>query len=85
MNLARLIPLALLALPACQTTPTNITDFFEQSFQDELSRSPQRTTYLGLKRDYDRLDDISEDARKARFDSQHHDLLRLLPTLTLRS
>ena len=44
MNLTKVILPFMLALPACQTTPPPTLDaFYEQSFQEELEKSPQLT------------------------------------------
>lgn len=36
-------------------------DFFEEVFQKQIERSPQFQTYLGIKKDYGKWDDISDD------------------------
>lgn len=41
-------------------TDREITAFFEKSFQLMLDRHPEYQTYLGVKRVYDRLDDLTE-------------------------
>ena len=68
------------ALPALAQTPSTpaaavtapagsedarINAFFEQAFQARVALSPQRMTSLGLKTDYDRLDDVSDAAADA--------------------
>ena len=44
---------------ATETKKAN--DFFEKSFQGSLDRSPITQTFLGIKKDYDKWDDISEE------------------------
>lgn len=44
---------------ATETKKAN--DFFEKSFQGSLDRSPIMQTFLGIKKDYDKWDDISEE------------------------
>ncbi|MBK9038408.1 MAG: DUF885 domain-containing protein [Bdellovibrionales bacterium] len=41
-----------------------INRFFEKSFETDLKNSPQLQTELGIKTDYDRLDDYSEEFQK---------------------
>jgi uncharacterized protein (DUF885 family) len=43
-----------------QTESERLNAFFEKAFQENLALSPQRMTALGIKKDYDRLDDISD-------------------------
>ena len=52
---------------ACQTTrqdPSTLSEFYEQSFDSELQNYPQQMSYLGIKKDYDRLDDLSEKSQE---------------------
>ncbi|MFT4940571.1 MAG: hypothetical protein ACI88A_003628 [Paraglaciecola sp.] len=37
-----------------------LADFFEQSYQQDLQRSPMTQSYRGIKWDYDKWDDVSE-------------------------
>ncbi|MFW7380732.1 MAG: DUF885 domain-containing protein [Oligoflexus sp.] len=64
------LPFAL-AFQACQSTsnqvPEDINQFFDQAFEERLLRSPQRMTYLGMKHDYDKLDDLSEERQNEDF------------------
>ena len=58
--------LAQTAAPA-QTTAAESEDarlnaFFEQAFQARIALSPQQMTSLGMKTDYDKLDDVSDAA-----------------------
>jgi uncharacterized protein (DUF885 family) len=61
-----LITLGFALTVACQTPSTPQTEserlnaFFEEAFQENLALSPQRMTALGIRKDYDRLDDISD-------------------------
>ena len=45
---------------AAQSQDARILAFFEAAFQEQISRSPQQMTALGIKRDYDRLNDHTE-------------------------
>jgi uncharacterized protein (DUF885 family) len=55
-----------LSLPAVGTAQESETDrlnaWFEQKYEEQLDFSPMEKTALGLKDDYDRLDDVSEAA-----------------------
>ncbi len=44
------------------TQEARLNAFFEQAFQARIALSPQQMTSLGLKTDYDRLDDVSDAA-----------------------
>ena len=46
-----------------QTESERLSAFFEQSFEEDLKRSPMFQSYLGIKWDYDKWDDISEAAQ----------------------
>ncbi|MFC5370968.1 DUF885 domain-containing protein [Brevundimonas faecalis] len=48
-----------------QTEDARLNAFFEQAYQARIALSPQQMTALGLKTDYDKLDDVS-DAASAR-------------------
>ncbi len=39
---------------------TRINDWFAARYEEDLARSPMRRTYLGIKTDQDRLDDVSQ-------------------------
>ncbi|TKB43145.1 DUF885 domain-containing protein [Thalassotalea mangrovi] len=45
-----------------QTESEKLNAFFEQVFMDSVMRSPQYQTYLGIKKDYGKWDDNSEQA-----------------------
>lgn len=49
------------AAPA-QTEDARLAAFFEQAFQERIALSPQSMTSLGLKTDYDKLDDATDAA-----------------------
>ncbi|MEJ6789217.1 DUF885 domain-containing protein [Brevundimonas sp. BR2-1] len=49
------------AAPA-QSEDARLAAFFEQAFQERIALSPQSMTSLGLKTDYDRLDDATDAA-----------------------
>ncbi|MDP2763631.1 MAG: DUF885 domain-containing protein [Brevundimonas sp.] len=50
------------AAPAAQSEDARLAAFFEQAFQERIALSPQTMTSLGLKTDYDRLDDVTDAA-----------------------
>ncbi len=50
---------------AAQSEDARLAAFFEQAFQERIALSPQQMTSLGLKTDYDKLDD-NTDAAAAR-------------------
>ncbi|MDP3802648.1 DUF885 family protein [Brevundimonas sp.] len=50
------------AAPAAQSEDARLAAFFEQAFQERIALSPQQMTSLGLKTDYDRLDDATDAA-----------------------
>ncbi len=45
-----------------QTEDARLAAFFEQAWQARIALSPQAMTSLGLKTDYDKLDDTSDAA-----------------------
>ena len=47
------------AAAAEATQDAELNAFFEQAFQARIALSPQQMTSLGLKTDYDKLDDVS--------------------------
>ena len=58
--LAQTTPVAPAA--AAQSEDARLNAFFEQAFQARIALSPQSMTALGLKTDYDKLDDVSDAA-----------------------
>jgi len=50
--------------PAAQalSEDARLNAFFEQAFQARIALSPQQMTALGIKTDYDKLDDVSDAA-----------------------
>ncbi len=68
---------------ACQTSPQpdneseRLNAFFERAFQENLALSPQRMTALGIKKDYDRLDDISDAQSQKRMQLAEKNLAEL--------
>src|SRR5690606_34062735 len=52
------------AAPAAeaQSEDARLAAFFEQAFQERIALSPQSMTALGIKRDYDQLDDTTDAA-----------------------
>lgn len=64
--------LSVVLLGACMSTPEYseaekaaegkaLNAFFERSFQGQLDRSPMWKSYLGIKEEYDQLDDLSDE------------------------
>ncbi|MEG0819253.1 MAG: DUF885 domain-containing protein, partial [Brevundimonas sp.] len=45
-----------------QSEDARLNAFFDQAFQERIALSPQQMTGLGLKTDYDKLDDVSDAA-----------------------
>ena len=78
-----LVTLGFMLLAACQTPSAPQTEseslnaFFEKAFQENLSLSPQRMTALGIKQDYDRLDDISDAQSQKRMQMAEKNLAAL--------
>lgn len=61
------VPAAIAQTPDAAIAPAPSEDarlaaFFEQAFQDRIALSPQQMTSLGLKTDYDKLDDATDAA-----------------------
>lgn len=56
-------------------------DFFERSFEGELERSPMLQTYLGIKTDYGKWDEISEAQEQKEFEITKADLRYLLDSI----
>lgn len=50
------------ASPQAQSEDARLDAFFEQAYQARIALSPQQMTALGLKTDYDKLDDVSDAA-----------------------
>lgn len=50
------------AQSTAQSEDARLAAFFEQAFQERIALSPQQMTALGLKTDYDKLDDVTEAA-----------------------
>ena len=48
--------------PSAETEDARLNAFFERAFQARIALSPQQMTSLGLKTDYDKLDDVSDAA-----------------------
>ena len=48
------------AVATSQSEDARLFDFFERAFEARMALSPQQMTSLGLKTDYDKLDDASE-------------------------
>jgi len=48
--------------PQAQSEDARLDAFFEQAFQARIALSPQQMTSLGIKTDYDKLDDVSDAA-----------------------
>jgi uncharacterized protein (DUF885 family) len=78
-----MIALSLMVLSACQTPSQPQTEterlnaFFERAFQENLALSPQRMTALGIKKEYDRFDDISDERQQKRLQLAEKNLAEL--------
>ena len=55
--------------------------FFEKSFADNLDRSPMFQTYLGIKKDYDKWDDLTEERVAANLEITKKELQYLLDSI----
>jgi uncharacterized protein (DUF885 family) len=60
-------------------------DFFEASFQGELKRSPELQTYLGIKTDYDKWDEISGEKEQQELAITKRELRFLLDSINFAS
>lgn len=66
------------AAPAeAQSEDARLNAFFEQAFQARIALSPQQMTSLGLKTDYDKLDDVSDAAAARSLALQEAQLARM--------
>ena len=50
------------AVATAQSEDARLAAFFEQAFQERIALSPQSMTALGIKRDYDKLDEVTDAA-----------------------
>ena len=53
---------------AAATESTRLAAFFQQSFDDDVANSPVWQSYLGIKDDYDKWDDMSDAATQVEID-----------------
>lgn len=60
-----------------QSEDARLNAFFEQAFQARIALSPQQMTSLGLKTDYDKLDDVSDAASARSLALQEAQLARM--------
>lgn len=65
------------AAAAAQSEDARLVAFFEQAFQERIALSPQTMTSLGLKTDYDRLDDATDAAADRALALAERQLLQL--------
>ena len=65
------------AAAEAQSEDARLNAFFEQAFQARIALSPQQMTSLGLKTDYDKLDDVSDAASARSLALQEAQLARL--------
>lgn len=77
-------PAALAQAPApaaataeAQSEDARLDAFFEQAFQERIALSPQQMTSLGIKTDYDKLDDVSDAAAARSLALQEAQLARM--------
>lgn len=73
------------AAPAAQSEDARLAAFFEQAFQERIALSPQQMTSLGLKTDYDRLDDATDAAAARALALAERQLLQLNDQFNLRT
>ncbi|MEH6665655.1 MAG: DUF885 domain-containing protein [Brevundimonas sp.] len=62
---------------AAQSEDQRLLAFFEAAFQEQIADSPQTLTALGVKRDYDRLNDYTDAAAVRRMEMSERHLARL--------
>jgi uncharacterized protein (DUF885 family) len=60
-----------------QSEDARLSAFFDQAFQERIALSPQQMTGLGLKTDYDKLDDVSDAASTRALALQESQLARM--------
>lgn len=65
------------AAAEAQSEDARLNAFFEQAFQERIALSPQQMTSLGLKTDYDKLDDVSDAASARSLALQEAQLARM--------
>ncbi len=65
------------ATSQAQSEDARLDALFEQAFQERIALSPQSMTSLGLKTDYDKLDDVSDDASARALALQEAQLARM--------
>ncbi|MBD3832988.1 DUF885 domain-containing protein [Brevundimonas bullata] len=65
------------AAAEAQSEDARLNLFFEQAFQARIALSPQQMTSLGLKTDYDKLDDVSDAASARSLALQEAQLARM--------
>jgi uncharacterized protein (DUF885 family) len=65
------------AAAGAQSEDARLNAFFEQAFQERIALSPQSMTALGLKTDYDKLDDVSDAASARSLALQEAQLARM--------
>ena len=75
-TIAQQAPATAVQAPA-QSEDERIQAFFEEAFQEQIAQSPQQMTALGIKRDYDRLNDYSDGAAQRRLDMAERHLARM--------
>jgi len=62
---------------AAQSEDARLAAFFEQAFQEQIALSPQTMTALGIKRDYDKLNDTTDAAAERQLALSERQLARL--------
>ena len=62
---------------AAQSEDARLAAFFEQAFQEQIALSPQTMTALGIKRDYDKLNDTTDAAAERALALSESQLARL--------
>ena len=60
-----------------QSEDERLLAFFEETFQEQIAQSPQQMTALGIKRDYDQLNDYTDAAAVRRMEMSERHLARM--------
>ncbi|MEM7768779.1 MAG: DUF885 domain-containing protein [Pseudomonadota bacterium] len=63
--------------PAIEAESARLFAWFEAKFDEDVARSPMSQTFLGIKDDYDKWDDVSDANRRAELDIQRANVAEL--------
>lgn len=64
-----------------ETESKKANDFFEESFNGSMDRSPMFQSYLGIKKDYDKWSDLSEENNERELEITKQELQTLLDSI----